>query len=177
MLTGGTFLKGGTWKYVHIIQTSLIPTVAIDICGGPRLLVLSQGQEPCHSCPHQGHAGPSKPEKPIPCIEFPLLTYSCLHLPSGPSFCRADLHRGLTMSHKGAKGLMKSSSGKPTHPFHHTDTLTCRCTHVSLDTKNPSLRNKQGLSPSGKGICFHFFLNTWWAHTHSHTHTHTHAHT
>ena len=29
----------------------IMPTAAIDTCGGPCLLALSQGQEPCHSVP------------------------------------------------------------------------------------------------------------------------------
>ena len=34
-----------------IIQTNSVPTADIDTHGGPRMLVLSQGQEPCHSVP------------------------------------------------------------------------------------------------------------------------------
>lgn len=34
-----------------IIQTSLMPTAAIDICGSPCLLALSQRLEPCHYIP------------------------------------------------------------------------------------------------------------------------------
>ena len=34
-----------------IIQTSLMPTATINTHGGPCLLALSQGQEPCHSVP------------------------------------------------------------------------------------------------------------------------------
>jgi hypothetical protein len=34
-----------------IIQTTLTPTAAVDTCGGPGLLSLYLGQEPCHSVP------------------------------------------------------------------------------------------------------------------------------
>lgn len=51
-----------------IIQTTLTPTAAVDTCGGPGLLSLYLGQEPCHSVPTKAvldSAGrrPKAPEK------------------------------------------------------------------------------------------------------------------
>ena len=47
MLTGRTFLKGGTSNMY------IMPTAAIDTCGGPRLLALPllSPRELCHSVP------------------------------------------------------------------------------------------------------------------------------
>lgn len=46
-----------------------MPIAAMDTCGGPQLLALLQGQEPCHPVPAKVVQNPAETKH---CIDFPL---------------------------------------------------------------------------------------------------------